>query len=55
VVGVALEGEGGGGVPGERLEVADGLAALGEQRQAAMTQVVEPDGGRPARKRSGLK
>jgi hypothetical protein len=27
---VPLQGEGGGGVPGEGLEVADGLAALGE-------------------------
>ena len=36
VVGVALEGEGCGGVPGEGLEVAYGLAALGEERETAM-------------------
>ncbi len=29
MVGVALESKGGGGVPGEGLEVADRLAALG--------------------------
>jgi hypothetical protein len=34
VVGVALEGENRGGVPGEGLEVPDGLAALSEQAKA---------------------
>ena len=42
---VSLEGEGGGGVAGEGLEVADGLAVLGEERQAAMPEVVEADRG----------
>jgi hypothetical protein len=45
VVGVALEGERRRGVSGERLQVPDGLAALGEQGEAAMPEVVEPDGG----------
>ena len=45
MVGVALEGEGGGGVPGERLEVAEGLAALGEQAKAGVPQVVEANRG----------
>ena len=38
-----------------RLEVADGLAGMGEQGQAAMTQIAEPDRGRPARSSSGVK
>ena len=54
VVGVALEGERCGGVPSECLEVAGGLAALGEQGETAMAQVVEADGGRPSCSRSGL-
>jgi len=41
VVGVALKGEGGRGVPGEGLEVADGLTALGEERKAAMPKAVQ--------------
>ncbi len=45
VVGVPLQGESGGGVPGEGLQVADGLTALGEQGQAAMPEIVEPDRG----------
>ncbi len=45
VVGVPLQGKGGGGVAGEGLEVSDGLAALGQQRQAAVPKVVEADGG----------
>ncbi|MEJ7819645.1 MAG: hypothetical protein WKF44_05005, partial [Rubrobacteraceae bacterium] len=40
---------------GERLQVADRLAALCEQGQAAMPEVVEPDGGRPVRTSRGLK
>ena len=36
VVGVALEGERGGGVPREGLQVADGLAVLGEQAKAGV-------------------
>ena len=51
---VPLEGKGGGGVPSEGLEVPDGLAALGEEREATMPEVVEADGGRPARLRCGL-
>ena len=42
---VSLEGERVGGVPGEGLEVPYGLAALSEERQAAMPEVVEADGG----------
>ena len=42
---VPLEGEGGGCVPGEGLQVPDGLAALGKEREAAMPEVVEADGG----------
>ena len=49
VMGVALERERGRGVSGESLQVPYGLAALGEQGQATMPEVVEPDGGRPAR------
>lgn len=40
MVGVPLEGECSGGMSGERLQVSDGLAALGEQGQAAMPEVV---------------
>jgi hypothetical protein len=54
VVGVVLEGERDGGVPGEGLQVADGLAVLGQQRQAAVLEVVEADWGEPARLSSGL-
>jgi len=43
VVGVPLQGESGDGVAGESLQVADGLAALGQQGQTAMPEVVEPD------------
>jgi hypothetical protein len=39
-----VQGEGSGGVPGEGLEIANGLTALSEERQAAMTKVVESDG-----------
>ena len=46
VVGVPLERERGGGVPRERLEVPDGLAALREQEQAAVLEVVRSTGGR---------
>jgi len=55
VVGVASEGERCGGVPSECLEVADGLAALGEQGETAMAQVVEAEGGeaRPLQERLG--
>ena len=45
VMGVPLQGESGGSVSGECLEVADGLAALGEQAQAGVSQVVEADRG----------
>lgn len=50
MVSVPLEGERGGGVARERLEVSDGLTALGKQGEAAMPQIVEPDwgGGRSA-------
>jgi hypothetical protein len=34
VVGIALEGERRAGVPGEGLEIPDGLTALGEQAEA---------------------
>ncbi len=37
-----MEGEGGGGVASEGLEVPDGFSALGEERQAAVPKVVEP-------------
>jgi hypothetical protein len=40
-----LEGESGGGAPGEGPEVADGLPALGGEGEASMLQVVEADGG----------
>ena len=45
MVSVALEGERCGSVPGEGLEVPYGLAVLSEERQAAMPEVVESDGG----------
>ncbi len=45
MVGVALKRERGGGVSGERLQVPYRLAALGKQGQAAMPEIVEPDGG----------
>ena len=45
VVGVLLEGEGSGRVAGEGLKVPDGLPTLGKQRQAAMAEIVEADGG----------
>ncbi len=54
MVGIALEGKGGGGVACQGLQVADGLATLSQQRQAAVPEVVEADRGRPARLRSGL-
>lgn len=41
MVGVALQGERRRRVAGERLEVADGLAALGEQGETAMPHIVE--------------
>lgn len=40
MVGVPMEDECSGGVSGERLQVPDGLAALGEQGQAAVPEVV---------------
>lgn len=43
MVRVALQGECGGRVAGEGLQVADGLAALGQERQARMPQIVEAD------------
>lgn len=43
MVGVALQGERGGSVSGECLQVSDGLTTLGEQRQATMPEIVEPD------------
>lgn len=43
MVGVELESEGGGGGAGERLEGADGLAALGEQGEARVPEIVESD------------
>lgn len=47
-----MEGEGSGGVPSEGLEVANGLIALGEEREAAMPEVVKADGGsRPLQER----
>ena len=46
VMSVPLEGESGGGVPGEGLEIANGLAALSKKRQATMPEVVESDGGK---------
>ncbi len=49
-----MQRERGGSVPGECLEIPDGFAALGEQGKAAMSEIVEADGGRPACKRSGL-
>jgi len=55
VVSVALKGERGGSVPGERLEIPDGFAALGEQGQAAMPEIVEPESRETGRSRSGLK
>jgi hypothetical protein len=45
VVSVTLQGERCGGVPGEGLEIPYGLAALSEERQAAVPEVVEADGG----------
>ncbi len=54
MVGVPLQDEG-GGVSGEGLRAPDGLATLGKQGQARVPQVVEADGGRPARRSSGLK
>lgn len=47
MVGVALEGERCRGVAGEGLKIPDGLAALGEQAQAAMMQVMESDRRQP--------
>ncbi len=46
MVGVSLERERRRGMAGEGLEVPYGLAALGKQRQAAVPEVVEPDGGK---------
>ena len=43
MVGATLERERGGDMSGERLEVAYGLAALGEQRKTAIPEVVEAD------------
>ncbi len=43
VMGVPLEGESDGGVPGEGLKIADGLATLGEEREVRVPEVVEPD------------
>ncbi len=40
-MGIPLEGESGGGVPGDGLEVADGLAALGEERETAMPRATQ--------------
>ena len=51
---VPLESESSGGVPGEGLEDADRLAALGEQGEAGMPEVVEANGGRLACLRRGL-
>ncbi len=45
VVGIPLEGERGGGVSGEGLEIAYGLAALGKEGEAAMPKVMEADRG----------
>ena len=47
MVGVALEGERSGSVPGESLEVPYRLSAARQQAQATMPQVVEPDRGQP--------
>ena len=44
MVGVALQGERRGGVSCERPQVAYGLAALGEQGEARVPEVVEADG-----------
>lgn len=47
-----MKGERGEYVPGERLDVSDGLSALGEQRQAAVPKIVEADGeARPLEER----
>ena len=45
MVGVTLQGERSGGVSGEGLEVPYRLAMLSEERQAAMPEVMEADGG----------
>lgn len=45
MVGVAMQGEGGGRVAGEDLEVQDRFTALDEQRPAAMLRAAEPNGG----------
>lgn len=47
VVCVALEGEGGGYVPGEGLEVPYGLPALGEEREVRVPEIMEANGGEP--------
>lgn len=46
VMSVPLEGESGGGVPGEGLEIPYGLTTLSEERQAAMPEVVKSDRGK---------
>ncbi len=38
-----MECERRGGVPGEGLEIVDGLATLGEEREVRVPEVVEPD------------
>ena len=45
VVGVTLQGESGGGVAGQSLQVTYGLAALREEREARVPEIVEADGG----------
>ena len=44
-MGIPLERERCGVVYGEGLEIPDRLAALGEEREACVPQVVEPDRG----------
>jgi hypothetical protein len=40
-MGIPLDSESGGGVPGDGLEIADGLAALGEERETAMPRATQ--------------
>lgn len=54
MVGVPLEGEGRCGVAREGLEVADGFPTLGEEGEAAMPEVVEPDAGEAGSHEEGL-
>src|SRR4051794_19059211 len=49
---VSLESARGGTVPGEGLEIPDGVATLREEREATMSEVVEANGREPPASRA---